>query len=104
MPTRGPASPMDDIVSAAMMQQMAGNPNAPVPTGPQMPRPGMPRTPSAAASGDPRMRGLIANIYRSVAAQNSAADRVGVPTRPRVAGGAAARPRRATTRRSENVR
>lgn len=42
----GAGSTMDDLISAAMMQQAAGNPNAAVPM-PRMKRPKMPSTPTS---------------------------------------------------------
>lgn len=94
---------MDDIVSAMMMQRATGNPNAAVPrVGPrQAPGAGsgnrnfnvprgpaqIPRSPTAAASQDPRMKGVISDIYRKNAAQAAGVNRAGAPAGPRTGGG-----------------
>jgi len=89
MPPRGMppggGGQMDELISAAMMQQAGGNPNMPVPNASmgRMPRPAMPSSSAGAASTDPAAKGMIANIYRQIAAQNSAADKTGVPRGPR---------------------
>jgi len=77
---RGPAGiptggPMDDLISAQMMQRAVGNPNATVPQGPGVGGSGgvpMPRSanaiPTPRAGGganNPRMAAMIADIYRS---------------------------------------
>ena len=74
---RGPSIPtgaggtMDDLVSASMMQQATGNPNAAVPVGGRG-NVGMPRSASAipnprpsGAANNPRMAAMIADLYRS---------------------------------------
>jgi hypothetical protein len=97
-----PGGAMDDLVSAMMMQRAAGNPNAAIPrVGPrQAPGAGsgssnfraprgpaqIPRSPTAAASGDPRMKGLISSIYRQNAAQAAGVNRAGAPAGPRTGG------------------
>jgi len=67
IPTGG--GPMDDLISAQMMQRAVGNPNAAVPRGPGVP---MPRSASAipnprpsGSANNPRMAAMIADIYRS---------------------------------------
>lgn len=67
MPPRGPSAggPMDDLISAQMMQRAVGNPNAPVPTAARSPIP-MPRANAAGTpSASPRMGAMIADLYRS---------------------------------------
>ena len=66
-----PGGTMDDLVSAAMMQQATGNPNAAVPVGGGGNVP-MPRAASAipnprpsGAPNNPRMAAMIADLYRS---------------------------------------
>lgn len=73
---RGPSSAgggMDDLISAAMMQQAAGNANAPVPlargTTP-MRAAGVPNRP-AGPTNDPRMASVIANLYRQQASRGA---------------------------------
>lgn len=95
----GSRGSMDDLISAAMMQQSAaGDPNAAVPDAAgmtnvpgaakfsSMQRPKLPHSTSSVASSDPRMKQMIANIYRSVAAQSAGADRAGAPVGPRTGG------------------
>jgi hypothetical protein len=79
MPSRGMPSgaggSMDDLVSAAMMQQAAGNPNAPVPTlrgvptSPMRPNSVAPNVPTprggSGSGSDPRIAAVIANAYRA---------------------------------------
>jgi hypothetical protein len=62
----GPSGgPMDDLISAQMMQRAVGNPNAPVPTAARSPIP-MPRANAAGTpSANPRMGAMIADLYRS---------------------------------------
>ena len=93
----GRMPPMDDLVSAQLMQGAAGSPNAPVPqvagaqnfTRMRVPG-GLPRSQSGAASGSPEMKDMIANLYRQISAQSNT--RAGVPTGPRT--GAPAQQRR----------
>jgi len=69
----GAGGSMDDLISAAMMQQAAGDPNADVPTARGMPsgpaRPMRPSAPSIPMRGgptaDPRIAAVIANAYRA---------------------------------------
>ena len=69
----GAGGSMDDLISAAVMQQAAGDPNADVPTARGMPsgpaRPMRPSAPSIPMRGgptaDPRIAAVIANAYRA---------------------------------------
>jgi hypothetical protein len=64
-----PSGPMDDLISAQMMQRAVGNPNAAVPTGPGVPMPrsagAIPNPRPSGAANNPRMAAMIADLYRS---------------------------------------
>lgn len=69
MPKRGGGSnPMDELISAQMMQRAAGNPNATVPRagGGKNPRMPLKGAPSGGAGGQQQM---IAELYRQMAAR-----------------------------------
>jgi hypothetical protein len=102
MPMRGGASgrgsPMDELISAQMMQGAAGNPNAAVPSagGGR----GMSLKAPAPVGADPNMRSMLSAIYKEQAASGGlgnasgntrdASSRVGVPLGPRTGGDAGA--------------
>jgi hypothetical protein len=71
--TRGNVTPMDDIISAAMMEQATGNPNAPVPGASRLPPtpPAAGVTPALRGAPSPTSQQMIAQIYRQIAAQQA---------------------------------
>jgi hypothetical protein len=71
--TRGNVTPMDDIISAAMMEQATGNPNAPVPGASRLPptTPAAGVTPALRGAPSPTSQQMIAQIYRQIAAQQA---------------------------------
>lgn len=71
------ANPIDDLISAQMMESAVGNPNAPVPTGGQVgrqQRPGIPKSrmpPSAKGGGAPggnQQQQMIQALFRQAQA------------------------------------
>jgi len=77
MPPQQPqgGNPIDDLISAQMMQSAVGNPNAPVPQGRQAGRQQRPAIPAnkqpSAKSGNDRQK-MIQDIFRKKAGGNSA--------------------------------
>lgn len=60
-------NPIDDIISAQMMQSAVGNPNAPVPQGMQVgrqQRPGIPASRMPPSAGGNKQQQMIAEIFR----------------------------------------
>lgn len=62
---RDAGNPIDDLISAQMMQSAVGNPNAPVPTGKQVGRQQRPAIPTSRQpkAGNERQQ-MIAEIFR----------------------------------------
>lgn len=66
------SSPIDDLISAQMMQSAVGNPNAPVPTGAQVGRQQRPAIPQSRqpSGGNPQQQ-MIAEIFRKQGGKQS---------------------------------
>jgi len=73
------SNPIDDLISAQMMQSAVGNPNAPVPSGMQVGRQQRPAIPqSRQPSGGNAQQQMIADIFRKQAGGGSKPNAVSI--------------------------